>query len=439
MNRGPIVAVVLLILFVLVAGAASVVLLLINGLKNKPDASGQPSYVSPLSKKHQNDPDSEVKFVWKKGDTYTQVANSTPPLTSYGYPGFQAFNGNDATFFASPVITNTGEDMFDRLTVVPVMIERDSNHIVYEGEPIELKSFTNERWQMNGPIGPFSTANGQGFSINFPSYSWRVGTYATLAIASAHKIKVSDNIEFPWELYQSILNGQEKCIQKFEADPSVLKIELPNKMTPFLMAIGSGNIEVAKYLLKHGGSWSDRTTLGAGPLFFAAMSSKPEMLDFVYQHEKDLSAPVGLRKKSILQCAVETGFWPSVAWLINHGANVDQPSAVKETPVMIAAINMNYVMLRTLITAGADFHIRSYYGDDLYAFCYDNLDCRELLYESGLSLDAENPQTGLTPIQSAVKYQNYLAMYWCLEHGQTLEKKNSKGLNCWDYALQSNT
>jgi len=95
-----------------------------------------------------------------------------------------------------------------------------------------------------------------------------------------------------WPLHVAAGLGDKASVEKLlTAGSDANQANEGWKNTPLLFALGGGQIDIAKLLIKKGAKLNTKNVLGAGPLHIAASSDKPEVVKWLLEQGIDVNAP----------------------------------------------------------------------------------------------------------------------------------------------------
>ncbi|MBO7090483.1 MAG: ankyrin repeat domain-containing protein [Victivallales bacterium] len=180
-------------------------------------------------------------------------------------------------------------------------------------------------------------------------------------------------------------------------------------------AVPKGDLELVKFLLKHGASvnatyfenaseMSERETL----LQIAAETGNKAMLSFLLDNGAIMESTRGA---SPLLAALEQRHLEAAKLLLERGAAVNVRGCHGESPLMVAVMVDDYDMVKFLLDHGADVHAVA--DDGLgpvhHAAKTGNVEIMKLLLAAGAEYDSDNNRKKEKPIIMAVREGN-LAM-----------------------------
>jgi ankyrin repeat protein len=151
--------------------------------------------------------------------------------------------------------------------------------------------------------------------------------------------------------------------------------------TPLHLVARAGNIEAATLLLKAGAKVDVREKFGdQTPLMWAVVRRHPAMVQFLLDHGADVDARSAIRDYPRVATAesrakaLDRGGFTSLLYaarencrecveiLLKHGADVNLPDPTGVVPMVIAMINGNFDIAKRLIEAGADVNQWDLFG-----------------------------------------------------------------------------
>jgi ankyrin repeat protein len=125
-------------------------------------------------------------------------------------------------------------------------------------------------------------------------------------------------------------------------------------ITPLLMAINNGSVEVAEILLKNGAKLNVIDGEGWTPLTYAATQEYGERIaELLLKHGADINMKDGSRYRPI-DVAATMGNVRIVEVLIKNGADLGENDALGITPLILAASKGNLPVAARLVESGAD-------------------------------------------------------------------------------------
>lgn len=207
-------------------------------------------------------------------------------------------------------------------------------------------------------------------------------------------------------LFNAAEDGDIALAKKALAEGASINEFTPNGMTNALgIALGSKQLEVAKFLLKKGAD-----PCGVNPLMLAAMSGN---LALVKEAEKKEPLDTFKRDRwgaSVLEYAVQGGSREVLNYLVEKGAKVDSKNDSGMTPLAVAISENNPVMIDALISHGASTKV--IYGEDHYTLFYGavslgNYEAVKALIRHGVDLNSVT-KLGDSALTRAVTEYDYV-------------------------------
>jgi ankyrin repeat protein len=217
----------------------------------------------------------------------------------------------------------------------------------------------------------------------------------------------------------------------------------PNGISPLLMSILNGHLEVARYLLDHGANIEAADFWGRAPIW-AAVDLRNMDLD----HGND----VGVDRASVIdfiKLLVERGanvnartreVPPGRRWLYSLG-DVSWVDMTGQTPFLRAALSGDTMTMRYLLDHGADPNISTLGGTtplmtaagvnwtvaQTYTVSKEALlEAVKICLEKGADINAKNSM-GLTPVMGAANRGSDDIIKYLVEQGAKLDVKDAVG------------
>jgi ankyrin repeat protein len=134
--------------------------------------------------------------------------------------------------------------------------------------------------------------------------------------------------------------------------------------TPLHLAVETGNLELAKFLIESGANFNltDGTYEYYTPLHTACRSGKLDAVKLLKDKAADMEAVDGAGETAI-NIASDYGHLPVVKYLLENGANVNSTSMI-HTPLLAAAENGHLEVVKFLLTKGATVNATGQYRKD---------------------------------------------------------------------------
>jgi len=129
-------------------------------------------------------------------------------------------------------------------------------------------------------------------------------------------------------------------------------------LMPLHYAAATGQIEAAKLLLARGAAVDGSSEISVPPLFYAAQKGHLEMVQLLTEKGADVNAGCFMSRQTALHGAAGEGETRVVAYLIEHGADVDALTMNKFTPLHEAVRAGDTESVKLLLRAGARTDVR---------------------------------------------------------------------------------
>ena len=179
-------------------------------------------------------------------------------------------------------------------------------------------------------------------------------------------------------------------------------------LTPLLLALISGQPDVAALLLREGAGVNERSEEGFSALMFAAALEEPGLMSLLIERGADVNARTD-DGKTPLMFASQSGSIESAAILLKNGAGVDIQATDGGT-ALILAIDWGYgEMARLLLESGADVDIRDGEGWSplLVSIWRGDVPLADELVGRGADVNARLSKTGETGILLALQNDQF--------------------------------
>jgi ankyrin repeat protein len=129
-----------------------------------------------------------------------------------------------------------------------------------------------------------------------------------------------------------------------------------NQKTPLHLALESGHIDMARYLIEQGADINLKDKDKATPLYNAAYLGNLEILDLLLKKGASSINEGNFRGQTPLHFACEKGHPEVATLLLDAGANIEAKDMLGRTPLMITAMSRNMEVVKILIQRGADIN-----------------------------------------------------------------------------------
>jgi ankyrin repeat protein len=151
--------------------------------------------------------------------------------------------------------------------------------------------------------------------------------------------------------------------------------------TALHVAIETGNVEIAEYLLTHGAKPNILDAKKRTPLMMLDEDATPELVNLLLRFGAK-STLIDKEKNTVLHHYAEYGKGEIIQTLINHGASLDAVNNKKQTALMIAAESGNTEVVKILLSSGANVSLKN--SDDETAYdLASNTEIEDLLISYG--------------------------------------------------------
>ena len=295
--------------------------------------------------------------------------------------------------------------------------------------------------------------------------------------------------------------------KQYIADPCSLPGKEKPQVTPLVVAVQNGNLDCVKVLLKYGADIDGRDDMfkhitkgsvhvcqyeGCIPLFVAASSGNVEILSCLLDNGADMNAITNTKDYTVtpLIVAVRSGNLECGKVLLKFGADIEGRGDFNYvskaypfhsvsfggcTPLFVAAVNGNVVILRCFTKNGADINaVTNFKGYTplMMATRYNHLAAVTFLSDqgadanlqdkkgytalhyfskfgnichfraisclinNGADVNAQRADDNLTPLMLACKCQNVETINYLLQNGAQVGLQDKYGQTCLQYAVK---
>ena len=166
------------------------------------------------------------------------------------------------------------------------------------------------------------------------------------------------------------------------------------------IAVKSGNLDIAKYLIEHGADSQD-------VLISAAELGNLERIQWPIEQDANILK----NGESALYSAAEYDNWEIVQWLVEQGVNL-------QTALNPTAENGNLEMVQWLVKKGADINAKMDDGETALHAASKNghWETAQWLIENGADINAKD-MNGKTVLIYAAQKEQFALIPWLIEHG----------------------
>lgn len=314
------------------------------------------------------------------------------------------------------------------------LVEFEGTRRAYESKPVTIRSFVNVGVAHRGSLLPWEKSEFDGMvGFDVPESGLRTTGGATLEVVSATGFRRAD-LHDAGHLASYLRNMRRpEILAQFKRDPSLLKVRNAQSLTTTLMAFGSCDPEVIKYVLAHGGNAKDRTDRGATIMHMAAMNGYVGVLDLAAKLGGNPNAQT-MSGRTPLMKSIAIGQPVGWRWLLKHGAKPTLATKAGETAPYVAIQEGQAQALADLVKAGANPRARDAKGRGWLDYCVGNYAFLGEVARYGLPIDGRNPLTGATPLMLSGQEGVPDGTIWFLQHGANPSLKDKKGRTAYDYA-----
>lgn len=233
-------------------------------------------------------------------------------------------------------------------------------------------------------------------------------------------------------LHMAVLNGDHDRVRlMLEQRTSIMRAS-SSGVTPLLIAVRHGDLEMCTLLLKHGAMQTgDR--MGVTPLTWAAASGYIEMCDLLLQNgaTQELNRTSSLRRsfQSPLHAAAANGHLRVCEMLLDHGACINPSGCFTHTPLYLAYKEGHIEVCKLLLDRGA-IQGTNEFGEPAWspAIYYDCVELFRLVLDRREETKHEiNDKHGRTALHIAAGMGKQEVCVLLLERGASVNAKDIKG------------
>jgi ankyrin repeat protein len=218
--------------------------------------------------------------------------------------------------------------------------------------------------------------------------------------------------------YEAIGDGNLGAVKALSSDhPELLFSADDLGQTPLHWAAGSGQQEVAEFLLAHNANINAKTKRGRTPLHFAALNNHRDVAKLLLANKADLDARADDGATPLSDAANE-GNEDLVEFLVTQRADVNARDENGRTPLFAAVWSQKAAVVRRMILAKSDVNVKANDGNTpLHAAAvYGDADVVELLLDYGAAINVKN-NDGETPLHVAERNDNIAVADLLRQHG----------------------
>jgi ankyrin repeat protein len=159
------------------------------------------------------------------------------------------------------------------------------------------------------------------------------------------------------EIHDAVRSGDlEKVKTLLKGHAERLNSPDQNQKTPLHLALESGHVDIAKYIIEKGADINLKDKDSASPLHNAAYLGNLEIVDLLLKKGATSLNEGNFRKQTPLHFASERGHPEVAARLLDAGADIEARDMVGRTPLMTTGISKNIEVAEGLIKRGADIN-----------------------------------------------------------------------------------
>ncbi len=197
-------------------------------------------------------------------------------------------------------------------------------------------------------------------------------------------------------IFEAVLLGdKERTLELINEDPGRVNEELPNWITPLMLAALQCDVDLARTLLDRGAFVDAQARSGLSPLHFGVLYEGPcssEMMKLLLMNGADPNLPAVRKRETPFHYACKDAPSEVVRELLEGGAQIDLADEDGHTGLMLAAGRRDpggATITQLLVDAGADANARAVDGATALFFAR-NATVLEILLEGGADPNARN-------------------------------------------------
>ena len=203
-----------------------------------------------------------------------------------------------------------------------------------------------------------------------------------------------------------------------------------------------GHIDITEYLYQINGRPVEGfglncvdTLLGETPITASCTHGHLDMVNWLLDQGANAQQP-NARSFTPLLCAVDSGKWEVADLLLSIGAQIEQIDKYGRTPLMIAAYKGHIGVVEMLLSKGAS--VESVDKEGLTALCWGclkgHLHIIQRLQENGSDLH-HTDRCGRSPLQLAAFHGDSHVVQYLIDQGALIEHEDINGMRALDRAI----
>jgi ankyrin repeat protein len=231
------------------------------------------------------------------------------------------------------------------------------------------------------------------------------------------------------EIHDAVRSGdlaKVKALLKSHAD--WLNSPDQNQKTPLHLALESGHIDMARYLIEQGADINLKDKDKASPLHNAAYLGNLEILNLLLKKGASSLNEGNFRGQTPLHFACEKGHPKVATRLLDAGADIEAGDMLGRTPLMVTSMSRNMEVVQILIKRGADINAGVKRGPATYTvltvsamYGFDDLVDLLMDKDAAVSIDTLEPT-----LNSAVQMGNFRLFEYVQKKGLSIAALKEK-------------
>jgi ankyrin repeat protein len=223
------------------------------------------------------------------------------------------------------------------------------------------------------------------------------------------------------------MNNSQQVVQIVRADPSSVNSRDIVGQTPLFYAVLSNKIEMVDFLLKHGADSNAKNKMNQTVLY-TRMS--PDIALRLIEANIDVNSK-DITGSTALHWAAFTNDAEVAKILLSHGAEIEAKDSTQQTPLMVAATRGSLSVMRVLIAANANTEARNSFGETVVFLAAartepsDRAATLDLLKEARADISAKDISNN-TALHGASEKGNADAVTWLVKNGSEVNARNDR-------------